>query len=422
VNKRFPRILRLVVFALGLLPLPGCSHLFWDKRTTYTYKPDYGVDSAEFRRSLDVLGTEMVPHNNAVLLENGDASFPAMLEAIRGARESVNIELFIFNEGRIATEFARALADKAREGVEVRVLLDDWGSHPGPLEDLMKNAGVKLRWYKPLRIYSIYKVGKRTHRKILTVDGRTGFTGGFAVDDRWLGNARNPDEWRDTNVKVEGPVVAQLQAIFMEDWVHTTGEVLNGQEQFPPIPAAGTMLAQAIASSRTDSSSKAKLLYYMAIQAARRTIWIENAYFVPDGQIRRGLVNAVARGVDVRVVVPGRHIDIPFVRMASRFHYGELLDGGVKIYEYQPTMMHNKVMVVDGIWTTIGSMNFVNRSMKKNAEANVAIYDRGFAAVVEKSILADLEKTQVFTRERWKKRGLLARLAETVSWLFSENY
>jgi cardiolipin synthase len=160
----------------------------------------------------------------------------------------------------------------------------------------------------------------------------------------------------------------------------------------------------------------------MAIQAARKTIWIENAYFVPDGQIRRGLVHAVERGVDVRVLVPGPHIDVPMVRMASRFHYGELLDGGVKIYEYRPTMMHNKVMVVDGIWSTIGSINFVNRSMKKNAEANVAIYDRGFAALVENMIIADLEKSEVFTRAKWKKRGLLARLGETVFWLFSENY
>jgi cardiolipin synthase A/B len=424
---RFPirplfRSLRLLVFAILAFPVSGCSYIFSDKRTSYTYKPDYGVDSAEFRRSLEMLGTEMVPHNNATLLLNGEGSFSAMLGAIRAARSSVNMETFIFNEGEVAGEFARAMADKAREGIEVRVLLDDWGSHPGRLADLMEEAGVKLRRYKPLRIYSIYKLDNRTHRKILTVDGAVGFTGGFGIDDRWKGNARNPDEWRETNVQVEGPVVAQLQAIFMEDWVHTTGEVLHGEKQFPPTPAAGTMLAQAIAASRSDASSRAKLLYYMAIQAARKTIWIENAYFVPDGQIRRGLVNAVARGVDVRVLVPGRHIDVPIVRMASRFHYGELLDGGVKIYEYRPTMMHNKVMVVDGIWTTIGSINFVNRSMKKNAEANVAIYDRGFAALVEQSILADLQESETFTRAKWKKRGLLARLGETVFWLFSENY
>jgi cardiolipin synthase A/B len=419
-----PAASRLAALALllALVPLAGCSYIFGDKRTSYDYKPDYGVDSAEFRRSLDVLGTEMVPHNRAVLLQNGDGFFPAMLQAIREARESVNMEMFIFDDGEVGTEFARALSEKAREGVEVRLLIDDYGSSLGALEDQMKAAGVKVRAYKPLRIYTIYKIGNRTHRKILTVDGKIGFTGGVGIDDRWKGNARNPKEWRETMVQLEGPVVAQLQSIFMEDWVHTTGEVLHGNKQFPPLPAVGEVLAQAIASSRGDPSSMAKLLYYMGIQAARRTIWIENAYFVPDRQIRRGLVNAVARGVDVRIVVPGRHIDVPIVRMASRFHYGELLDGGVKIYEYRPTMMHNKVMVVDGIWSTIGSINFVNRSMKKNAEANVAIYDRAFAELVEKTIQEDLEKSEEFTKARWKKRGFLARLGETFFWLFSENY
>ena len=413
---------RAAALLLVVLATSGCSHLFWDKRTTYTYKPDYGVDSPQFRRSLEVFGNELVPNNKAVLLENGAVFFPDMLDAIRNARASVNIELFIFNKGEIATQFAQALAAKAREGVEVRVLLDDWGSHPKELENVMTDAGVKLKWFKPIRIYSIYKVGNRTHRKIVTIDGKIGYTGGVGIDDRWMGNASTPKEWRDTLVRVEGPVVAQLQSIFLEDWVHTTGEVLHGEKQFPPTPPVGDILAQAISASRSDASSMAKLLYYMAIQAARKTIWIENAYFVPDGQIRRGLVNAVERGVDVRVLVPGPHIDTPYVRMASRFHYGELLDGNVKMYEYQPTMMHNKVMVVDGIWTTIGSINFVNRSMKKNAEANVAIYDHGFAQIVEKSILADLEKSREFTKRMWKRRGFLTRVVETFSWLFSENY
>jgi cardiolipin synthase len=421
-DSRAPRKLAAFALLLALIPLSGCSYLFGDKRTSYDYKPDYGVDSAEFRRSLDVLGTEMVPHNRATLLQNGDQFFPAMLDAIRSAQASVNMEMFIFDDGEVAGQFARALADKAREGVEVRLLIDGYGSNLGDLEGPMKAAGVKVRVYKPLRIYTIYKIGNRTHRKILTVDGKVGFTGGVGIDDRWKGDARNPDEWRETMVKVEGPVVAQLQSIFMEDWVHTTGEVLHGAKQFPPLPPAGEVLAQAIRASRSDPSSMAKLQYYMAIQAARRKIWIENAYFVPDRQIRRGLVAAVARGVDVRVLVPGRHIDVPIVRMASRFHYGELLDGGVKIYEYRPTMMHNKVMVVDGIWSTIGSINFVNRSMKKNAEANVAIYDRAFAELVETTIEADLAKSEEFTKQRWKKRGLLARVSETFFWLFSENY
>jgi len=421
-DSRAPRKLTAFALLLALIPLSGCSYLFGDKRTSYDYKPDYGVDSAEFRRSLDVLGTEMVPHNSATLLQNGDQFFPAMLDAIRSAQASVNMEMFIFDDGEVASQFARALADKAREGVEVRLLIDGYGSNLGDLEGPMKAAGVKVRVYKPLRIYTIYKIGNRTHRKILTVDGTIGFTGGVGIDDRWKGDARNPQEWRETMVKLEGPVVAQLQSIFMEDWVHTTGEVLHGAKQFPPLPPAGEVLAQAIRASRSDPSSMAKLLYYMGIQAARRKIWIENAYFVPDRQIRRGLVAAVARGVDVRVLVPGRHIDVPIVRMASRFHYGELLDGGVKIYEYRPTMMHNKVMVVDGIWSTIGSINFVNRSMKKNAEANVAIYDRAFAELVETTIEADLAKSEEFTKQRWKKRGLLARVSETFFWLFSENY
>jgi cardiolipin synthase len=409
--------------ALALLaPLTGCSYLFSEKRTVYEYEPSYGVNSPEFRRSLDAFGTEMVPYNRAVVLENGEETFGAMLDAIGKAQESINVELYIFNPGEIGNRFARALSERARAGVEVRLLLDGFGSQLGDLGDALEAAGVRVEIFKPLRIYSIARVGHRTHRRIVTIDGRLGFTGGFAIDDRWNGNARGPSEWRDTNVLVEGPVVAQLQHLFFEDWVHTTGEVLHGNKQFPAIQPAGTMLAQAVGSSRNDQSSTAKLLYYMAIQAARQRIWIENAYFVPDRQIRQGLVAAAARGVDVKVLVPGKYIDSPNVRLASRFHYGELLDGGVEIYEYLPTMLHTKVMVVDSLWASIGSINFVNRSMKKNAEANVAIYDLAFAAQVEKTIEADLAASERFTKEKWKKRGFLARFGETFFWLFSENY
>ena len=419
INRRGARLLLLLLPAIGAA---GCSYLFSEKRTVYQYEPGYGVDSPEFRRSLDALGTEMVPHNRAVLLQNGDATFAAMLEAIRAARESVNIEMYLFDHGAIATEVARVLCERARAGVEVRLLVDGFGSDLGALETQMEEAGVRVEVYKPLRIYSLYKVGNRTHRRIVTVDGRVGFCGGIGIDDRWKGNARNPSEWRETTIQIEGPVVSQLQHVFLEDWVHTTGEVLHGRKQFPQIEPAGDVLAQAISSSRADQSSMAKLLYYMAIQAARRNIWIENAYFVPDRQIRQGLVKAAGRGVDVRVIVPGRYIDSPNVRLASRFHYGELLDGGVQIYEYLPTMMHNKVMVVDGVWTSIGSINFVNRSMKKNAEANLSIYDRLFAALVERMVEDDQSRSERFTKEKWKRRGPLARFGEIFFWLFSENY
>jgi cardiolipin synthase A/B len=405
-----------------LLPLVGCSYIFSEKRTIYQYEPSYGVDSPEFRRSLDAFGTEMVANNSAVLLENGDRTFGSIFAAIRAARESINAELYIFNQDSAGIEFARLLSERARAGVEVRVLVDGFGSHLGDLEEQMRVEGVRLAVYKPLRIYSLDRLGQRTHRRILTVDGRIGFCGGFAIDDRWKGNARNPSEWRETNIRVEGPVVSQLQHLFFEDWVHTTGEVLHGRKQFPSVEPAGEVLAQAIGSSRGDQSSMAKLLYYMAIQGARKRIWIENAYFVPDSQIRQGLVAAASRGVDVKVLVPGKYIDSPNVRLAARFHYGELLDGGVEIYEYLPTMLHNKVMVVDSLWTSIGSINFVNRSFKKNAEVSVAIYDRGFAAEVESTIEEDLRVSERFTKEKWKKRGFLARFGELFFWLFSENY
>ena len=406
----------------AVLPVSGCSYIFSEKRTFYQYEPAYGVASPEFRRSLEALGAELRANNAASLCENGDACFAAMLEAIRGARGSVNLETYIFDHGEVATRFAEALAERARAGVEVRVLVDSWGSSLGPLQSLLAAAGARVFEYKPLRVYSIFKVGNRTHRRILTVDGRVGFTGGIGIDDRWKGDARDPREWRDTMVRVEGPVVAELQHIFLEDWLYTAGEVLHGDKQFPRIPPAGEKLAQAVGSSRTDQSSIAKLTFYMAIQAARERIWIENAYFVPDRQIREGLVRAAARGVDVKVIVPGKYIDSPNVRLASRFHYGELLDGGVQIYEYQTTMMHNKVMVVDSIWASIGSINFVNRSMKRNAEVSVTVYDRSFASEVEGMVQRDLARCEVLSKQAWKKRGLLPRLGEIFFWLFSDNY
>jgi cardiolipin synthase len=417
-----PRAALLAACVGALLVVTGCSYVFSEKRTVYRFEPTFGVDSPEFVRSLGGLGNDMVPGNSARLLENGDRIFPAMLAAIARAERSINLEIYLFDHGVIATRFADALAERARAGVEVRILVDAFGSNLGPLEAELVEAGAFVRAYKPLKLYSIDRVGNRTHRRILTIDGRVGFCGGVGIDDRWKGDARDPSEWRDTMIEIEGPVVAQLQHVFAQDWVHTTGEVLNGDRQFPAIAPAGPMLAQAISAARADSISMSKLVLYMAIQAARRSIWIENAYFGPDRQIREGLAAAARRGVDVKVIVPGAHTDLPNVRLAAHYHYGELLDAGVAIYEYRPTMMHNKVMVVDGIWSTVGSINFVNRSMTKNAEANFAVYDRAFAAEVEAMVLADLGRCDVLTQTQWRKRGLLTRAGELFFFLFSENY
>jgi cardiolipin synthase len=405
VSASISRALSRLALALALLPaFSGCMYIFSEKRTVYQYEPAYGVDSPEFRRSLDALGTEMVGGNRAALLQDSAGIFPRMLEAIASARESINMEMYIFRDDETGTRFARALEERARAGVEVRILVDGFGSSLGNLSADLEKAGARVRIYKPLRIYSIDNIGNRTHRRILTIDGRIGFCGGVGLDDRWK-------EWRETMIEVEGPVVTQLQQVFARDWVYTTGEVLNGDRQYPRIAPAGDMVAQVIAASRADSISMSKLLLFMAIQAARERIWIENAYFVPDRQIRLALVAAAGRGVDVKIVVPGAKTDSPNVRAASRYHFGELLEAGIAIY-----------MAVDGIWSTVGSINFVNRSMKKNAEVNIAVYDRRFAAEVEEMVRQDLARCDVLTLKAWKKRGLPARIGETFFWLFSENY
>lgn len=423
VSRRWGTAPRAPLALLAALVLAAGGCFSAGKRTFYRYDPKYGVASKEFLNSLEALRAGMVAGNRAVLLENGDGFFPDMLQAIAGAQRSVNLESYLFSDGVIPSAFARALAERATAGVEVRVLVDGVGGRLGAsLTETMRAAGAQVRVYKPIRLFSIFRLGDRTHRRLLIIDGRIGYCGGWGIDDRWRGAARSPGEWRELTVRLEGPVVRQMQRIFMEDWVHTTGEVLHGERHFPVVPAAGEVLAQAIASSRTDQSSMSKLMLYMGIQAARERIWIASAYFVPDRQIRRALVHAAQRGVAVRVVVPGPHVDIPPVRRASRFYYGELLAGGVQIYEYQPTMMHTKAMVVDGVWTSIGSVNFSNRSMKKNAEANVIIYDRSFAATVEGAIERDIAASDVFTYEEWKKRGLLDRVLELLSSLFSEAF
>jgi len=355
-------------------------------------------------------------------LRNGDEIFPAMTRDIRNAGRTVNLETYIFQPDEAGRQFADAMIAAAKNGVEVRLLVDSWGSKLGDLEKPLKDAGVRVRTYRPVRLFSIYKVGRRTHRKILVVDGAIAYTGGLGIDKRWLGNARNTKEWRDTQVRVEGPVAAQMQAIFSEDWTYTTGEILAGDKYYPQIKKADSVVSQAIKASRGDSSSLSKMLYFVAIKTSNERLWVANAYFLPDKQVRDALVAAVKRGVDVQIMVPGRHIDLPMVRSSSWRHYGELLQGGVKIYEYTPTMMHNKTMVVDGIYSIIGSINFDTRSMSRNAEESLAFYDRGFARKMEEMFENDKKRCEQITYSIWKHRGMPKRLAELVFWIWEPYY
>jgi cardiolipin synthase len=398
----------------------GCSTSH-PKRLAYHYEPAYGVADAPFERVLRAQSA-LVGDNDARLLNNGDEFFPAILDAIRSARHSVNVELYIFTAGRVGREFAQALAAKAREGVAVRVLVDALGKRTGGLDRELRAAGVRFAVYKPVRLWQLPKTGDRTHRKIITVDGRIGFTGGFGVDDRWAGDARHPGEWRDVVVRVEGPVVQQLQRLFFQNWLYATGEIPDGEGEFAEVPPAGNIRAQAVGSTRGADVSLAKLHYYLPIQAARERIWIENAYFLPDRDFRRGLVAAARRGVDVRLILPGRHTDIRLTRYAARSDYDELLRGGVRIFEYQPTMLHTKLMVVDGVWTSIGSINFTARSMRANAEANLAIYDRDFARQAEQVIEQDLARSREITAAEWRARGLCDRLRESYASLYKSLF
>ncbi|MEO8431026.1 MAG: cardiolipin synthase [Acidobacteriota bacterium] len=412
---------------VAVLGSSGCtfinSIIGSEKRDVYKFDHPFTVEDASFRRSLDNLGTAMVPGNQAELLKNGDEIFPAMTKDIREAKVSVNLETYIFQPDRAGQQFVDAMVEAARRGVEVRFLVDAWGSSlKGGVQEKLEAAGVRVRKYRPLRLFTIYKVGRRTHRKILVVDGKIAYTGGLGIEERWLGNARNTNEWRDTQVRVVGPVVAQMQAIFGEDWTYTTGEILAGDKVYPHIEPVGTTASQAIKASRGDSSSLAKMLYYVAIQSATKSILIQNAYFLPDKQVRDALVAAVGRGVDVQVMVPGRHIDLPMVRFASWLHYGELLAGGVKIYEYRRTMMHNKTMVVDSLYSTIGSINFDSRSMSRNAEESLAFYDRSFAKSMEAMFADDRRHCEQIRFEDWKKRGFAQRLAELVFWIWEPYY
>jgi cardiolipin synthase len=318
----------------------------------------------------------------------------------------------------MAETFVEALCAKAREGVPVRVLVDAWGERLGNLGAKLTAGGVNFQIHKPAKLPSISKVSDRTHRKLIIVDGRIGFTGGLAIDDRWAGDARNPKEWRDTVVRLEGPVVLQMQRLFLENWLFSTGEFLAGKSQFPVAEPPGQVKAQAIGSSRTSQLSMAKLHYYVPIQAARRCVWIENAYFLPDQDFQAALIAAARRGVDVRVVVPGKYTDIKTLRYGGRRNYRRLLEAGVRLYEFQPTMLHSKVMMVDDLWCSIGSINFTARSMKSNAEANVGIYDAGFAGLVRANIEADLARCELITLEQWKQRSLGERIKECYCGLY----
>ena len=413
----------LIIAALVALPVAGLAVANLSSGPRTIEQPviaGYGVADPQFQRSMAaLLGPTMISGNTVTALQNGDEIFPAMLAAIRGARTSITFETYIYWSGVIGRQFTDALAERARAGVRVHVLLDAMGI--GKIDDgyiaTMDSAGVEVLRYHPLHWYTLARLNNRTHRKILVVDGRIGFTGGVGIADVWLGNAEDPGHWRDAHFRVTGPVVAQMQAAFMDNWVETRHGLLHDERYFPRLDASGPHLGQVFISSYDSGAESVRLMYLLSIAAARHRIQIANAYFVPDDLVRQALIDARRRGVEIDVILPGRHTDAVVTRRASRSRWGPLIEAGVRIHEYRPTMYHTKMMIVDDVWVSVGSTNFDNRSFRLNDEMNLNVYDSAFARAQSAVFAADLARSTVVTLEAWRRRPFSEKAKEWLAGL-----
>lgn len=368
----------------------------------------YSISDPQFIKSIDaLLGPPLMAGNCVKTLLNGDEIFPAMLEAIRAAEKTITFETYIYWSGEIGREFAEILSEKAQKGVKVHVLLDWMGSQKMAESYIqeMRDAGVQIERYHPVEWNTWMRLNNRTHRKILVVDGKVGFTGGIGIADQWKGHAQGPDNWRDTHYQVEGPVVAQLQGAFTHHWTKTKGDVLHSGEYFPDLKEAGTQLAQVFTSSKEGGADSMHLMYLLSVASATKSIHLSMAYFIPDVLAREEMVAALKRGVAIQIILPSGYIDKPIVRSASRGTWGPLLEAGAEIYEFQRTMFHCKILIVDELWVSVGSTNFDNRSFKLNDEANLNIYDRDFALRQLADFRADLTRSKRVSLDEWKNRS-----------------
>ncbi|HJT50570.1 MAG TPA: cardiolipin synthase [Nitrosospira sp.] len=378
-----------------------------EKEITQRVEHLYAVSDPQFLRSMGVLlGPALVSGNRIDTLLNGNQIFPAMLAAIRTAEKTITFETYIYWSGNIGKMFVETLSQKARQGVQIHVLLDWVGSQKMEQSAIqtMRDAGIQVEKYHPLEWYTWRRLNNRTHRKILVVDGKIGFTGGVGIADEWNGDAEGPDNWRDTHYRIEGPVVAQLQSAFMDNWTKLTGDVLHGSAYFPELKEEGLYQAQVFKSSREGGAESMHLMYLLAIAAAKKSIHLSMAYFVPDDLAVKAIVAALARGVSIQILLPGQYIDKALVRSASRGTWGALLAAGAEIFEFQPTMFHCKVLVVDELWVSVGSTNFDNRSFKLNDESNLNVYNQQFAERQLADFRADLARAKRITFQEWQNR------------------
>lgn len=377
---------------------------------------------ADFRRTMELFtGTALHPGNSVELLLNGDETYPRLWNDLRAARSSITLRLYYAEPGRVADTLRAVLSERARAGVQVRFLFDAVGSTlDEEYVESLRAAGVRVQPFRPVRWYSLNRAQNRSHVRAVVIDGRIGYTGGFGIADAWLGGGRRPGEWRETNVRFTGPAVQQLQISFAVGWAEATGVLLTGPLFFPPGgSAAGPHLAAVLYAVPMMGSTAAERFLALSILAARRTLYITNSYFVPDDDLRRLLRDAARRGVDVRILTAGRHTDVPSARFAGRAGYEELLEAGVRIFEYSPSMLHAKTLVADGVWSSVGTMNFDNRSTALNEESNLLMYDRPMGASLDSIFVADLRFAEEIRLERFRRRSWLERFREWQSGLLT---
>jgi cardiolipin synthase len=386
---------------------------------------DFGTDDPEFLASIaGATGVPFFEGNRLEILNNGDQFYPAMQNAIAGAELSVTIEAYIYWAGDIGRTFARALSERAQSGVRVKILLDAIGSSTvgDEILEILERGGCQLAWHNPVRLFGVGRLNHRTHRKSLVVDGRIGFTGGAGIADEWTGNAQDGRHWRDVQIRIEGPAVLPLQTGFAQNWLRATGELISGPLFYPPVEAhPGTLALQTVMSSPETGASAVRTLYYLSIGSAHKSIYIANPYFVPDQGAIDILVDASKRGVDVRVMVAGIYNDNWLARQNGIRLYGALLEAGIQVFEYNRTLLHQKTMVVDGVWGTVGTTNFDSRSFAQNEENNVCFHDRQLAAELESMFMADLPHCEAITLEAWRKRGVWAMTQQFIASLLQEQ-
>ena len=373
----------------------------------------------EIRRTLEgVIGVPATEGNLVDVLVNGDQIFPAMLDAIGEARRTIDLLTFVYWRGGIGTKFAEALSDKAGSGVRVRVLLDAWGASsidPGLVSE-MEDAGVRVRWFRPLHRLQPTKVNHRTHRKVMIVDEETGFTGGVGIADEWKGDARSEDEWRDTHFRVRGPAVDGLRAAFLDNWLETDPEVFDASiDRFPDQPQPGGAVIQCVRGASEVGWSDISTLLLALLQLAKDRIRITTAYFVPDDELIGQLSAASDRGVKVEILLPGPHGDKRFVQLAGQAIYEQLLEHGVRIWHYQPTMLHAKIMTVDGLVANVGSANFNARSMELDEEINLVALDPDLVRQLDRQFDVDLERSEEIQPGRWEDRSVGRRVLEGIT-------